>query len=129
MAQALKTAVFSAALFELLGFEVSPRHDEIRYDIIQTIELTSAERVQAFCEGVQQGAPVDSYVTPIPWDMPGYSCPVIMAAGSFIQGASIELSADAPMREPFRVYLQGGITYESGKVGILKAAETLMNIS
>lgn len=127
VAQALKTAVFSAALFELLGFEVSPRHDEIRYDIIQTIELKSAARVKAFCEGVQQGAPVDSYVTPIPWEMPGYSCPVIMAAGSFIQGASIELSADAPMREPFRVYLQGGITYESGKVGILKAAETLMD--
>lgn len=125
-AQALKTAVFAAALFDELGFNATPRHDELRHDIIQIIELGSAERVTAFCKGVQQGAPVDSYVTPEPWDMPGYTCPVIMAAGSFIQGASIELSADAPMREPYNVYLQGGITYESGKIGILKAAETLL---
>jgi cystathionine beta-lyase family protein involved in aluminum resistance len=125
-AQALKTAVFAAALFDELGFNATPRHDEQRHDIIQIIELGSAERVTAFCKGVQQGAPVDSYVTPEPWDMPGYTCPVIMAAGSFIQGASIELSADAPMREPYNVYLQGGITYESGKIGILKAAETLL---
>ena len=126
VAQALKTAVFAARLMEELGYETEPRSDAVRRDIIQMIHLGSPEAVKRFCKGVQSGAPVDSYVTPEPWDMPGYDCPVIMAAGAFIQGASIELSADAPMREPYTVYLQGGLTYESGKTGIMLAAEELL---
>ena len=126
VAQALKTAVFAARLMEELGYETQPRSDAVRRDIIQMIRLGSPEAVKRFCKGIQSGAPVDSYVTPEPWDMPGYDCPVIMAAGAFIQGASIELSADAPMREPYTVYLQGGLTYESGKAGILLAAEELL---
>ena len=126
VAQALKTAVFAARLMEELGYETQPRSDAVRRDIIQMIHLGSPEAVKRFCKGIQSGAPVDSYVTPEPWDMPGYDCPVIMAAGAFIQGASIELSADAPMREPYTVYLQGGLTYESGEAGILLAAEELL---
>ena len=126
VAQALKTAVFAARLMELLGYETEPRSGAVRHDIIQMIHLGGPEAVKRFCKGIQSGAPVDSYVTPEPWDMPGYDCPVIMAAGAFIQGASIELSADAPMREPYTVYLQGGLTYESGKTGILLAAEELL---
>ena len=126
VAQALKTAVFAARLMEELGYETEPRSDAVRRDIIQMIRLGNPESVKRFCKGIQSGAPVDSYVTPEPWDMPGYDCPVIMAAGAFIQGASIELSADAPMREPYTVYLQGGLTYESGKTGILLAAEELL---
>ena len=124
-AQAVKTAVFCAGLFEELGYTVSPKAGDIRYDIIQTIELKNEENVRRFCRGIQMGAPVDSYVTPEPWDMPGYDCQVIMAAGAFIQGASIELSADAPMREPYLVYLQGGLTYETGRAGIMLAAECM----
>lgn len=126
VAQAVKTAVFAARVMELLGYEAQPRWDEARHDIIQMIHLGAPEAVKRFCKGIQSGAPVDSYVTPEPWDMPGYDCPVIMAAGAFVQGASIELSADAPMREPYTVYLQGGLTYESGKAGILLAAEELL---
>ena len=126
VAQALKTAVFSARLMELLGYETEPRSDAVRHDIIQMIHLGNGEAVKRFCKGIQSGAPVDSYVTPEPWDMPGYDCPVIMAAGAFIQGASIELSADAPMREPYTVYLQGGLTYESGRTGIMLAAAELL---
>ena len=126
VAQALKTAVFAARLMEELGYETEPRSDDLRRDIIQMIHLGSPEAVKRFCKGIQSGAPVDSYVTPEPWDMPGYDCPVIMAAGAFIQGASIELSADAPMREPYTVYLQGGLTYESGRAGIMLAAEELL---
>lgn len=126
VAQALKTAVFAAKLMESLGYETEPKSDAVRHDIIQMIRLGSPDGVKRFCKGIQSGAPVDSYVTPEPWDMPGYDCPVIMAAGAFIQGASIELSADAPMREPYTVYLQGGLTYESGKTGILLAAEELL---
>lgn len=125
VAQALKTAVFAAETFGNMGYEVSPRADEERFDIIQTIELNDAKTLSAFCRGIQSGAPCDAFVTPEPWDMPGYDVPVIMAAGAFVQGASIELSADAPMREPYRVYLQGGLTYESGKLGILRAAEEI----
>ena len=125
-AQALKTAVFCAGLLERLGYAVSPRFEEARYDIIQTIALENEENVRRFCRGIQMGAPVDSFVTPEPWDMPGYDSPVIMAAGSFVQGASIELSADAPMRPPYTVYLQGGLTFESGKLGILLAAQELL---
>lgn len=126
VSQALKTAVFGAKLMELLGYETQPRSDEVRHDIIQMIHLGGPEAVKRFCRGIQSGAPVDSYVTPEPWDMPGYDCPVIMAAGAFIQGASIELSADAPMREPYTVYLQGGLTYESGKAGMMLAAQELL---
>ncbi|HIX89662.1 MAG TPA: methionine gamma-lyase family protein [Candidatus Agathobaculum pullicola] len=126
-AQALKTAIFCAKVMELLGYEVSPKAEEPRYDIIQTIAFGAPEPLCRFCEGIQAGAPVDSFVTPEPWAMPGYDDPVIMAAGAFVQGASIELSADAPMREPYVCYMQGGLTYSSGKAGILLAAERIRN--
>ena len=126
VAQAVKTAVFAAKLMELLGYETEPKSDQVRHDIIQMISLNTPEAVCKFCRGIQSGSPVDSYVTPEPWAMPGYDDQVIMAAGAFIQGASSELSADAPMRPPYTVYLQGGLTYESGKTGILLAAEELL---
>lgn len=126
VAQAVKTAVFGAKIMELLGYQTEPSSDAVRHDIIQMIHLGGPEAVKKFCRGIQSGAPVDSYVTPEPWDMPGYDCQVIMAAGAFIQGASIELSADAPMREPYTVYLQGGLTYESGKAGVMLAVEELL---
>lgn len=125
-AQAVKTAMFAARMMELLGFEAEPGSREIRRDIIQMLHLKTPEGVKRFCKGIQMGAPVDSFVTPEPWDMPGYDSQVIMAAGAFIQGASIELSCDAPMREPYTVYLQGGLTYESGKLGVLLAAQELL---
>ena len=125
-AQAMKTAVFCAAVMEELGISSDPGVNDARSDIIQTVRLGSEEKMRRFCKGIQKGAPVDSFVTPEPWPMPGYDCPVIMAAGAFIQGSSIELSADGPTREPYHVYLQGGLTYESGKLGILLAAEELM---
>ena len=118
VAQAVKTAVFAARVMELLGYETEPHSSAVRHDIIQMIHTREPEALKKFCKGIQFGAPVDSYVTPEPWDMPGYDCPVIMAAGAFIQGASIELSADAPMRPPYTVYLQGGLTFESGKLGV-----------
>ena len=126
-AQALKTAIFCAKVMEKLGYEVSPKAEEPRYDIIQTIAFGAPDPLRRFCEGIQSGAPEDSYVTPEPWAMPGYDDPVIMAAGAFVQGASIELSADAPMREPYVCYMQGGLTYSSGKAGILLAAEKIKN--
>ena len=126
VAQALKTAVFAAAMMEHLGYDTDPVWNAPRHDIIQMIHLNTPEAVERFCRGIQAGSPVDSYVTPVPWDMPGYDVPVIMAAGAFIQGASIELSADAPMREPYTVYMQGGLTYESGKTGILLAVQQLL---
>ena len=126
VAQAVKTAVFAARVMELLGYEVEPSSDSVRHDIIQMIHMKKPDALKKFCLGIQMGAPVDSYVTPEPWDMPGYDNQVIMAAGAFIQGASIELSADAPMREPYTVYLQGGLTYESGKTGVLLAVEQLL---
>ena len=126
VAQATKTAVFAAKVRELLGYRTDPLSTDIRHDIIQMIHMEKPEAVEKFCKGIQFGAPVDSFVTPVPWAMPGYDCPVIMAAGAFIQGASIELSADAPMRPPYTVYMQGGLTYESGKLGILLAAEELL---
>ena len=122
-AQALKTAVFCASLLSEMGYQVSPTVEDARHDLIQTVALGDPELVKKFCRGVQAGAPVDSFVTPEPYAMPGYDCDVIMAAGAFIQGSSIELSADAPMREPYLIYLQGGLTYESGKAGIIKAIE------
>lgn len=124
-AQALKTAIFCSKVMEKLGYAVSPRAEEPRYDIIQTISFGAPDPLRRFCEGIQAGAPVDSFVTPEPWDMPGYDDQVIMAAGAFVQGASIELSADAPMREPYVCYMQGGLTYSSGKAGILLAAERI----
>ncbi len=124
-ANALKTAVFAASLFENLGFEVSPRSDESRHDIIQTVILKSPEALCKFCEGIQAGSPIDSHVTPEPWDMPGYSDKVIMAAGAFISGASIELSADGPLREPYAAWMQGGITFSSGKTAVMMAAQKL----
>ena len=126
VAQALKTAVFCAGMMEELGLESSPGVEDERYDIIQMVKLGSPENMRRFCLGIQAGAPVDSYVTPEPWAMPGYDCPVIMAAGSFIQGSSIELSADGPMREPYIAYMQGGLTYESGKLGIMMAVSAML---
>ena len=123
--ESLKAAVFAAALFEEFGFKVTPSSDESRHDIIQALCLENAERLVEFCRGIQSGAPVDSYVTPEPWDMPGYDSKVIMAAGAFILGSSIELSADAPLREPFAVWMQGGINFHSAKVAIMLAAEGL----
>ncbi len=126
VAQAVKTAVFTAKMMELLGYHTDPASDASRTDIVQTISFGERESVCRFCKGIQMGAPVDSFVTPEPWDMPGYDCQVIMAAGAFIQGASIELSCDAPMREPYLAYLQGGLTYESGKTGVLLAVQQLL---
>ena len=123
--QALQAAVFCAALFENLGFKVTPSSDESRHDIIQALCLETPERLVEFCQGIQSGAPVDSYVVPEPWDMPGYDSKVIMAAGAFILGSSIELSADAPLREPYAVWLQGGINFHSAKTAIMLAAEKL----
>lgn len=128
VAQSLKTAVFAAEMFSLLGFEVAPTSSEVRGDIIQAVKLNSAENLCAFCQGIQRGAPIDSYVVPEPWDMPGYSDQVIMAAGAFVSGASIEISADGPLREPFAVYMQGGLTYESGKLSVLCAANNILKL-
>lgn len=124
--EALKTAAFAAALFSGFGYEVTPRWDEPRADIIQAVLLEKPEALVAFCQGVQKGAPVDSFVLPEPWDMPGYDSPVIMAAGAFTLGASIELSADAPLREPYAVWLQGGLNFHSGRLGILLAAQSML---
>ena len=124
--QAKKTAIFAAALFEDMGLQVNPLVDEKRPDIIQTIICGKPEGLIAFCKGIQAGAPVDSYVTPEPWAMPGYTDPVIMAAGAFVGGASIELSADGPMRPPYIAFFQGGLTFETGMIGILKAAENIL---
>jgi len=127
VAQALKTACFCAGMMDEMGIATSPAWDEKRSDIIQMVKLGSAENMKRFCLGIQAGAPVDSYVTPEPWAMPGYDCPVIMAAGAFIQGSSIELSADGPMREPYIAYMQGGLTYESGKFGIMMAVSAMLD--
>ena len=124
-AGALKGAVFAANVYERLGFKVVPNSAESRHDIIQAVELGSRERIIAFCRGIQAAAPVDSYVTPEPWAMPGYDSEVIMAAGAFIQGSSIELSADGPIREPYAVYFQGGLTWYHAKLGILMSLQKL----
>ena len=126
VSQALKAAVLCSAVFEKLGFEVDPKPNEIGHDIIQSIKFGDPDKVTAFCQGIQKGAPVDSFVTPEPWDMPGYSSQVIMAAGAFVQGASIELSADAPIKPPYIAYMQGGLTYESAKLGIMVAADKML---
>lgn len=126
VAEALKGAVFAARFFERLGFSVSPLYQEERTDIIQRIALASRERLLAFCRGIQKASPVDSHVVPEPACLPGYSDPVIMAAGTFIQGASLELSADAPVREPYTIYLQGGLTKEHVKLAVISAAREIM---
>lgn len=127
VASALKTAVFACRFFEKLGFETLPKSDEVRTDIISSILLENEENLTAFCQGIQKGSPVDSYVSPEAWDMPGYESKVIMAAGAFTMGASIELSADAPIRPPFAAWLQGGITYPTGKTGVMVAAQEMYN--
>lgn len=128
-AQALKTAHLAAYMFEKLGYPVEPRWDEPRYDIIQTVITGSEAALCAFCQGIQYGSPVDSFVTPEPWAMPGYNDRVIMAAGAFTQGSSIELSADGPIRPPYTAFFQGGMTYESGRIGILTAAQRMLEIA
>lgn len=122
-----KGAIFAAEIYERLGFKVFPPASEERHDIIQAIELGSKEGMIAFCKGIQASAPVDSYVTPIPWEMPGYESEVIMAAGAFIQGSSIELSADGPIREPYAVFFQGGLTWYHAKIGILTSLQEMLN--
>ena len=125
--QAIKTSIFAASVFQNLGFEVSPLPEERRSDIIQTITLKTKENLCRFCEAIQASSPVDAHVTPVPSHLPGYQDEVIMAAGTFVQGASIELSADAPVREPFTVYLQGGLTFEHGHIAIMEAARKIMD--
>ena len=125
VASAIKGATLLSLIAEKCGYEVMPKYNEKRADIVDAIKLGSPEAVKAFCEGIQAGAPVDSYVKPEPWDMPGYDCQVIMAAGAFIQGASIELSADAPMKDPYIVYFQGGLNYPHAKLGIMTAIDRM----
>lgn len=125
VSQALKTAILCAAVYERLGYSVIPSSNETRHDIIQAIKLGSEDALVAFCQGIQKGSPVDSYVMPIPSDMPGYTDKVIMAAGAFNQGSSIELSADGPLKEPYMVYMQGGVTYESAKLGIIMSVQSM----
>ena len=124
---AVKGAIFTAACYERLGFRVVPGSAEVRRDVIQAVELGSKERMCAFCRGIQAAAPVDSYVTPEPWAMPGYDSEVIMAAGAFNQGSSIELSADGPIRPPYAVYFQGGLTWFHAKLGILMSLQKLLD--
>lgn len=125
-AAALKGAILAANIYQGLGFKTVPNATEDRFDIIQAVEFGKPELIQAFCEGIQAAAPVDSYVTPVPWDMPGYDSQVIMAAGAFVSGASIELSADAPMKEPYAVYFQGGLTYGHAKFGIMMSLQKIV---
>lgn len=126
-AAALKGAVYAAKLYEGLGFKAIPGSKQERYDIVQAVELESPEKLVAFCSGIQAAAPVDSYVAPEPWDMPGYDSKVIMAAGAFVQGSSIELSADGPLREPYTVFFQGGLTWYHAKYGIMRSVQELKN--
>lgn len=128
VANALKTAVFASQLFGMLGFECSPKADAERGDIVTAVKLRSAENLCAFCRGIQKGSPVDAYVTPEPWDMPGYAEQVIMAAGAFTNGASIELSADGPLREPFAAWMQGGISYNSSRISVMLAAQEMLQV-
>ena len=127
--QALKAATLCASVFSILGYETDPLPDGERHDIIQSVKFGDKDKMIAFIQGIQKGAPVDSFVVPEPWDMPGYQDQVIMAAGAFVQGASIELSADAPLREPYVAYMQGGLTYESAKLGITVAADNILKLN
>ena len=124
--QAVKTSMFAASVFQSLGFEVSPLPDDVRSDIIQTITLNTPENLCAFCEAIQAHSPIDSHVTPVPSPLPGYQDDIIMAAGTFVQGASIELSADGPMRAPYKVFMQGGLTFEHGRIAVMAAARQIM---
>lgn len=126
VAESLKTAVFASALFEILGYEVYPKFNENRCDIVQSIVLKNPQNLINFCKGIQEGSPIDSFVSPEPWEMPGYESKVIMAAGTFISGSSIELSADGPLREPYTVWLQGGTNFYASKIGIMKAAQRIL---
>ena len=128
VSSAVKGAIFCAALFHKYGYDVFPSPDAHRSDIVQSVGLKSAEEMKAFCKGIQSASPVDSFVSPIPSPMPGYQDDVIMAAGCFIQGSSIELSADGPIREPYTVYFQGGLTYEHSKFGAMMALNHIMNL-
>ncbi len=127
--EALKTAAFTSALFTLMGFDPTPAVGETRHDIIQAVRLREEKNLIAFCQGLQKGAPVDSFVTPEPWEMPGYDSKVIMSAGAFTLGSSIELSADAPLREPYAVWLQGGLNFHSAKVAVMYAAEEVLKVN
>ena len=129
VAQSIKGAIFAAGMFARLGYKTLPLPTDVRGDIIQAIELGSAEKMVAFCGGIQKYSPVDSYAAPEPWDMPGYADKIIMAAGTFVQGASIEFSADGPMREPYNVYLQGGLTFEHAVIGIMGAAQAFEDLN
>ena len=122
----LKTAVFASKMLKELGYKLEPEFDEERSDIVQTIEFGNSEKLIKYCQGIQMGSPIDSNSIPEPWDMPGYTDKVIMAAGSFTQGSSIELSCDAPIRPPYVAFMQGGLTYEYGKLGVLKAIQNIM---
>ena len=128
VSEAIKGAILAAKVFEKAGLSVQPHWQDARSDIIQGVQLNNPEEVNAFCLGVQAAAPVDAYVTPVAWEMPGYQDPVIMAAGAFVQGSSIELSADGPMRAPYNVYFQGGLTYPHAKFGVMKALDALKKI-
>lgn len=126
--QAIKAAALCSAVFSSLGYETDPKPQDLRHDIIQSVKFGDKDKMIAFIQGIQKGAPIDSFVTPEPWDMPGYQDQVIMAAGAFVQGSSIELSADAPVREPYMAYMQGGLTYESAKLGITVAADNIIKL-
>ena len=125
VAEAKKTAIFAAALFEILGYEVYPKYNETRHDIVQSIVLEKPESLINFCKGIQAASPVDSFVSPEPWNMPGYENKIIMAAGTFISGSSIELSADGPLKNPYTVWVQGGTNFYCSKLGIMNAAENV----
>jgi cystathionine beta-lyase family protein involved in aluminum resistance len=128
-ANALMTTVFAAALFELMGYETYPKYSEKRVDLPVAIKLGNREKLITFCRAIQAASPIDSYAAPEPWAMPGYDNDVIMAAGAFTMGSSIELSADAPLREPWAVWLQGGLTYPTGRIGVLNAAQSILNMT
>ena len=124
---ALKTAVFASAIFEILGYEVYPKYSDERHDIVQSIVLNNPKSLVSFCKGIQNGSPIDSFVSPEPWDMPGYDSQVVMAAGNFVSGSSIELSADGPLREPYAVWLQGGTCFYTAKIGVMKAVQFILD--
>ena len=126
VASSLKTAIFASRMLEKLGYKVEPRYNEKRSDIVQTIEFGNPEKLIKFCQGIQMGSPIDSDSVPEPWDMPGYTDKVIMAAGTFTAGSSIELSCDAPIRAPYVAFLQGGLTYEYGKLGVIRAIQNII---
>ncbi len=125
--EALKSAVFISALFEHFGYDVTPKYNAKRGDIVQSLGLENEESLVAFCQGIQSGSPIDSFVLPEPWDMPGYDSKVVMAAGAFTLGSSIELSADAPIREPFYAWIQGGLNFHSAKICALLAAQSMLD--